>query len=217
MTIAIGEDKKLACTQDVAIHKVPLVKITADNFKDYGYIVTDFAQADVQIITWPAQGHRPIDPGTGRDGGITEGDFDIFRKDNAMYAHNHAVNGHYITGWFNDPREEYHGESLDFSAIFTREANYHPDGGQIFCSRNNEPFVLLLALPGDDITPQDFTAFYCDGSFGAHINAGIWHQPPFPVNEHVVFDDKQGRVHACVSVDFVTEFNSYIKVPLYQH
>lgn len=214
MTIAIGDDQQLACSADVTIYTAPLVTITADNFKDYGFLVNDFDRAEVQIVTWPALGHRPIDPGTGRDGGVTEGDFDIFREQNAMYAHNHAVGGHYVTGWFNDPRHHYHGEALDYTAIYTREANYHPDGGQIFYSKDRKPFVLLLALPGDDITPQDFTAFYCDGSFGAHINAGIWHQPPFPVEDQTVFRDKQSRVHACVSVDFVDEFNTYIKVPL---
>jgi ureidoglycolate lyase len=215
MTIAIGEDHKLLCDQDISIHKVPLVPLTPETFKDFGYIVNDFDKSEVEIITWPALGHRPIDPGTGRDGGITEGDFDIFRKANAMYAHNHAVDGHYVTGWFNDPREgEYDGSELDFTSIYTREANYHPDGGQIFFSRNNEPFVLLLALPGDDVKLEDFTAFYCEGSVGAHINAGIWHQPPFPINKQVTFDDKQGKVHACVSCDFVDEFGAYVKVPL---
>ena len=29
-----------------------------------------------------------------------------------------------------------------------------------------------------------------------------------------VFDDKQGRVHACVAVDFVSEFGWCLEVPL---
>ena len=51
----------------------------------------------------------------------------------------------------------------------TREANYHPDGGQVFFPVTKEPFVLLLALPGDDIKLEDFVAFYCDGSCGVQI------------------------------------------------
>lgn len=50
--------------------------------------------------------------------------------------------------------------------VVTREANYHPDGGQIVSPRDKRPFVALLALPSDDITPNKFVAFYCDGSFG---------------------------------------------------
>ncbi|PHQ78181.1 MAG: ureidoglycolate hydrolase, partial [Coxiella sp. (in: Bacteria)] len=166
-------------------------------------------------VTWPAQGHRPIDSGTGRDGGITEGDFEIYRQGDAMYAENHAVGGHYVTGWFTDPREEASQQDvLNVSTIYTREANYHPDGGQVFFSRDQQPFVLLLALPGDDITPQDFTDFYCDGALGVHINAGIWHQPPYAFNERMVFNDKQGKVHACVSFDSVKEFGVYMRVSL---
>jgi ureidoglycolate lyase/seryl-tRNA synthetase len=47
-----------------------------------------------------------------------------------------------------------------------------------------------------------------------HIDAGVWHQPVFPIADRAVFDDKQGRVHACVSVDFVAEFGGYLEVRL---
>jgi len=52
------------------------------------------------------------------------------------------------------------------------------------------------------------------GAFGIHIDPGVWHQPVFPVAPTAVFDDKQGRVHACVAVDFVSEFGCYLEVPL---
>ncbi|MEC9466099.1 MAG: ureidoglycolate lyase, partial [Myxococcota bacterium] len=94
------------------------------------------------------------------------------------------------------------------------EANYHPDGGQIFFHRDGEPFVALLAKPGDDIRPEDFVAFYFDGSFGVQIFPNVWHQPLFPRDDGMVFNNKQGRVHACVSVDFIGEFQTYLAVPL---
>jgi ureidoglycolate lyase len=37
----------------------------------------------------------------------------------------------------------------------------------------------------------------------------------FPVGERARFDDKQGRVHACISIDFVSEFGCYLEVPLH--
>ena len=40
-----------------------------------------------------------------------------------------------------------------------RMVSIHEEGGQVFYPRDLEPFVALLALPGDDITPQDFVAF----------------------------------------------------------
>ena len=51
--------------------------------------------------------------------------------------------------------------------VLVREANYHPDGG--FYPVTKKPFVLLLALPGDDIKLEDFVAFYCDGTCGVQI------------------------------------------------
>ena len=60
-------------------------------------------------------------------------------------------------------------DPLNRKFVFTREANYHPNGGQVFFPVTKEPFVLLLALPGDDIKLEDFVAFYCDGSCGVQI------------------------------------------------
>jgi len=90
----------------------------------------------------------------------------------------------------------------------------HPDGGQIFAPQGGAPFVALLAPPGDDVKPENFVAFYCNGSFGIHIDPSVWHQPVFPLQERAVFDNKQGRLHACIAVDFVSEFGCYLEVPL---
>ena len=53
--------------------------------------------------------------------------------------------------------------------VLTRELNYHPDGGQVFFPTSCDPFVMILAPPGDDIQLSDFRAFYCDGSCGLQI------------------------------------------------
>jgi ureidoglycolate lyase/seryl-tRNA synthetase len=81
-------------------------------------------------------------------------------------------------------------------------------------STQSPAFVALLAKPGDDVRPADFVAFYCDGSFGIHIDPGVWHQPMFPLSAAAAFDNKQGRVHACIAVDFISEFGCYLEVPL---
>lgn len=197
------------------IHTVPIVRATAETVKGYARIVEDFDAAEVEIVTWPAPGWRPVVHGTGNEGGITQDVFEMEWKGDVLHATNYAVGRSYITGWASDPataNEEHSTQPRTF--LYTHEANYHPDGGQVFFSRNNEPFVALLALPGDDITPDSFTAFYCDGSFGIHLNPGVWHQPVFPVNNRVTFDDKQGKVHACIACNFIEEFGCYLKVPL---
>ena len=72
-------------------------------------------------------------------GGTVEGNFSYTLDGKYMKATNEAVGGYYITGILNE------------NSILTREANYHPDGGQIFYPFKSGPFILLLALPGDDI------------------------------------------------------------------
>ena len=76
----------------------------------------------------------------------------------------------------------------------------HADGAQLVYPRFGEPFVLLLAKPGDDITPQDCTAFYFDGTFGAAIRPNVWHQPAFPVHKSITLRNKQVRIRAWVCV-----------------
>jgi ureidoglycolate lyase len=200
---------------EAGIHRVKQRVATAETLAGYGHRVTDFAAGAVTIVTWPQPGWRPIVAGTGNEGGIVEDSFEMVRRGEVQHAVNHAVGRSYVTGWFTDPATASEArEPSDTSRILTHEANYHPDGGQIFFPRHGAPFVALLARPGDDVTPDDFVAFHCDGSFGIHIDPGVWHQPVFPVGERAAFDDKQGRVHACIAVDFVSEFGCYLEVPL---
>jgi ureidoglycolate lyase len=199
----------------VRAHRVRCV--TADDYtlRGFGRTVRNFATERVSIVTWPQPGRRPIVPGTGNEGGVVEDTFVMERRGEVQHAVNRAVGRSYITGWFADPgTASEHRQPADTSRIYTHEANYHPDGGQIFSPRAGAGFVALLAQPGDDVTPDDFLAFHCDGSFGIHIDPNVWHQPVFPLGARAVFDDRQGRVHACVAIDFVGEFGCYLEVPL---
>jgi ureidoglycolate lyase len=200
---------------EVRAQPVPAITATRETLRGYGHIVSEFTGAEVTIVTWPRPGWRAVVAGTGNEGGVVEDSFVMERRGEVQHAVNLAVGRSYITGWFTDPATaSSHREPSDTSRIYTHEANYHPDGGQIFCPRDNAAFVALLARPGDDVKPEDFVAFYCDGSFGIHIDPGVWHQPVFPLAPGALFDDKQGRVHACIAVDFVTEFGCYLEVPL---
>jgi len=200
---------------EVRAHAVPRVVASAETLRGYGRIVRDFAAGTVTIVTWPQPGWRPVVPGTGNEGGVVEDCFEMVRRGEVQHAVNRAVGRSYITGWFADPATASEGRAAaDTSRIFTHEANYHPDGGQIFFPRDGAPFVALLAKPGDDVKPADFVAFQCDGSFGIHVDPGVWHQPMFPLGPSATFDDKQGRVHACIAVNFVSEFGCYLEVPL---
>ena len=200
---------------EIRAHRVPAITATAASLRGYGHVVRDFAAATVTLVTWPQPGWRPVVAGTGNEGGVVEDRFVMERRGEIQYAVNHAVGRSYVTGWFTDPASASAARApADTSRILTHEANYHPDGGQIFWPRDGAAFVALLARPGDDVRPADFVAFHCDGSFGLHIDPGVWHQPVFPLADRAEFDNRQGRVHACIAVDFPSEFGCYLEVPL---
>jgi ureidoglycolate lyase len=199
----------------VRAHPVPLLPATAASLRGYGHMTSNFPHDRVTLVTWPQPGWRPIVADTGNEGGVVEDSFVMERRGEVQYAVNLAVGRSYITGWFADPgTASATREPANTGRIYTHEANYHPDGGQIFSPREAAPFVALLAKPGDDVKPESFVAFFCNGAFGIHIDPGVWHQPVFPLWAKATFDDRQGRVHACVAVDFVSEFGCYLEVPL---
>ncbi len=57
------------------ILKVPLIYATEDSVQGYGCLVDDQAKFDIEIVTWPASGWRPVDEHTGNEGGTVEGVF----------------------------------------------------------------------------------------------------------------------------------------------
>jgi hypothetical protein len=196
-------------------HDVPLVAATPRSLEGYGRIVENFADAAIEIVRWPAQGWRPVDPDTGDQGGTTEGIFSFWWQGEVLYGRNEAVGDSYLIGWCRDPREASEtATDPDRSRVLVWHANYHPDGGQLFFPRERSPFVVPLALPGDDIGPEKFVAFYCDGGSGIYIHPGVWHEAVFPLAEAAAFDDRQGRVHARVSCNFIEEVGACLSVPL---
>lgn len=54
---------------------VPLDEATPENVAGYGQLVHVPGAFDIEIVQWPAQGWRPIDDGTGNEGGLAEGVF----------------------------------------------------------------------------------------------------------------------------------------------
>ena len=199
--------------------EIPLVNATNENLKGYGYLVDVYDQCKIEIVTWPKQGWRDIEEGTGNEGGTTEGPFEAWWEQNILYGRNSAVehkseydkDGRYLLGYSSDPdtlKKNYIKE--DPKQIYIWHVNYHPDGGQLFFPKENKQFISQLALPGDDIQLNDFKAFYFNGSQGLYIHPNIWHEGVFPTKERATFRGKQGKVHARVSIDLLEEFKSYL-------
>ena len=205
-------------TETHGIVELPLVRATPETLHGFGRLVDDYAGTEIEIVTWPAGGWRPVDPGTGNEGGVSEGLFEFWWAGEALHGRNHAVDDQYLLGWSRAPGETGSVPQPGRGRLLIWHANYHPDGGQLFFPRTAGPlavpFVAPLAPPGDDVTPEDFVAFYCDGRQGLYIHPGVWHEAVVPLAERGSFDDKQGRVHARVSVNFAEEFGVLLSVPL---
>ncbi|MBX2880729.1 MAG: ureidoglycolate lyase [Granulosicoccus sp.] len=200
---------------ELPLFEVPVIEATNQSLEGYGYLVDDPEECEIEIVTWPAQGWRPVDEGTGNEAGYVEGVFDSHWDGDILMGVNDAVSGHYVLGWSTSPRKAVaDSPSVPRTAVLLWHMNYHPDGGQLFFPKDNEPFVVPVALPGDDFAPNQVVAFWCDGSRGLYIHPNIWHEGVFPVADRQRFLDRQGRVHARVSCDIGEEFGVYLSVPL---
>ena len=192
-----------------------MIKATDKTLEGFGKLVTGAPECNIEIVQWPAPGWRPVEPGTGNEGGTTESEFACRWQGYELHTVNKAVGGVYIAGWSQEPYAIDHQIALPIrDRVFIWHANYHPDGGQLFFPIDAGAFVAPLALPNEDVAPDDFVAFWFDGTQGLYIHPDVWHEGVFPVNQQQRFFDKQGKVHARINVDFTAEFQRYLSFPL---
>jgi hypothetical protein len=193
---------------------MPVVDATPTALTDYGYLVDDPEDYRIEIVRWPAQGSRPVDADTGNQGGTTEGVFISEWRGDILYGRNDAVDGQYILAYGQAPELARTDHADAPRRMLLWHANYHPDGGQLFFPQQRQPFYVPLALPGDDVTPDRFVCFRFDGRQGLYIHPNIWHEGVFALRGTQRFFDRQGAVHARVSVDFAREFGCLVEAPI---
>jgi hypothetical protein len=194
--------------------RMPVVDATDDNLRGYGHLVADRDACRIEIVRWPAQGWRRVDEDSGDEGGTTEGLFFAEWKGDVLYGRNEAVGGHYILAYADEPARADETHTRPPARMLIWHCNYHPDGGQLFFPLDARPFLVPLALPGDDVRPEHFVCFRFDGRQGLYIHPGVWHEGVFTVAGTQRFFDSQGAVHARVSVDFPREFGCLLEAPL---
>ena len=199
---------------DLARVTMPVVDAAAATLEGYGYLVDDPAKCKIEIVRWPAQGTRAVDLDTGDQGGTTTGTFVSEWKGDVLYGRNEAVGGHYILAYGDEPARADDTHARAPKRILLWHANYHPDGGQLFFPLDRKPFLVPLALPGDDVLPGKFVCFRFDGRRGLYIHPNIWHEGVFATSGTQRFFDQQGAVHARVSVDFAREFGCLLEAPI---
>ena len=194
--------------------EIPVVEATNETLEGFGFLVDNSEEFEIEIVRWPAQGWRPVDSDSGDEGGTTEGIFVCEWKGDILYGRNEAVGGHYILGYGKDPSQAIEDHDRDPDNLLLWHANYHPDGGQLFFPQIEKPFLAPLAKPGDDVKPEDFVCFSFDGTKGLYIHPNVWHEGIFAFQGQHRFFDKQGAVHARVSIDFAREFDCLLEAPL---
>ncbi len=190
---------------------MPLIEATPAALAGFGCLIDGPDAVRVEIVRWPAQGWRPVDPDSGDEGGTTEGVFVSEWRGDVLYGSNEAVGGRYILAYAVEPAQASEAHSRTPQRLLLWHANYHPDGGQLFFPLDRRPFAVPLARPGDDVRPEDFVCFLFDGSRGLYIHPNIWHEGVFALEGRQRFLDRQGAVHARVSVDFPREFGCLLE------
>jgi hypothetical protein len=193
---------------------MPVVDATERSLVGYGRLVDDPGDCAIEIVRWPARGTRPVDADTGDQGGTTEGVFVSEWRGDILYGRNEAVDGHYILAYANAPELARTDHDEPPQRMLLWHANYHPDGGQMFFPIDRRPFYVPLALPGDDVRPERFVCFRFGGAQGLYIHPDIWHEGVFGLAGTQRFFDRQGAVHARVSVDFAREFGCLLEAAI---
>jgi hypothetical protein len=196
------------------IVEAPLVVATPETLRGYGELVGDRAKQRIEIVRWPAQGWRPVDTDCGDEAGTTEGIFECWWDGDVFRGTNGAVGGEYVLGFAKRPDDPPRASQATSDRLLLWHANYHPDGGQMFFPKRVEPYVVPMALPGDDVRPEHFVTFWFDGSQGCYMHPNVWHEGVFTCGARGRFHDRQGAVHARVSVEFPREFGCLLSVPL---
>ena len=195
--------------EGLSVVEIPVVDGHEEDISDFALIVEgDPEKFEVPIVPWPVPGERPLDPETGICAGTTEGWFSSEWLEGRLVGKNEAVAGEYVIGFAVDG-----DESLP-KAVDLWHMNYHPDGGQLFYSTEQTPFIIPVIPAGQEPEIDKAKAIYCDGTYGICLLPGVWHEGVFPINGNARFFTRQGRVHGRVSVDFGKEFDCLLRVSL---
>ena len=212
----------------LAVQDVPLVLATDQAMEGFGKVISSpdditVANGNFEIVKWPVQGFRQLDPGTGDEAGTTEGDFLVHWTGDFFHGTNlavHTTNNVYLDGLGAPPElaSENDATASKENCIYLWMSDYHPDGGQLFWPRSPIPFVVCLgpASVGDHVKPSDMRAFFVPPGKGVYFHPGTWHNGVYIAREHspATFLTRQGRVHARVSASWAGEFSCLLRVPL---
>ena len=88
------------------------------------------------------------------------------------------------------PEHAVQTHTRDPQRLLLWHCNYHPDGGQMFFPNEPGPFLAPLALPGDDVRPQDFVCLWFRSGHGLCMHPNVWHEGVFATRGSRSFYDE---------------------------
>ena len=194
---------------------MPVVDATAAALDGYGRLVDDPATCAIEIVRWPARGRRPVDPDTGDEAGTTEGTFVSEWKGDVLYGRNEAVDGHYILAYGEEPaarRSDARARPPAHPALACelssgRRAALLPARAKAVLRAARAAWRRRDARPISSASAS--TAAVASTSIPTSGTRACSRCPA----RHRFFD-KQGAVHARVSVDFAREFGCLLEAPI---
>ncbi|WP_165228952.1 ureidoglycolate hydrolase [Aquisphaera insulae] len=199
---------------DLPRHEVPLVRATPVTLARYAVLVDDPDAFPVELVPWPALGWRPVDPDTGLGGGLVSTRLDVRREGDLVLAREDEDRAEdRVIGWAARV-----GEGVP--AVLLRAASYQPDGARLIVPLDPGPYVVVLAMPGDDVAAGDFVGFLVESGRALSIAPGVWcgADAAYPAadadRDHGRFLVRRGRVRARISCDLAEEFGVVLAVPL---
>ena len=100
-------------------------------------------------------------------------------------AKSFPINGGMVERFHDLARIEVAGEGRPLLSIFrgqpyplplkVRHVERHPLGSQAFFPLGEARYVVIVAPPGDTVTPDALQAFIGNGRQGVNYRAGVWH------------------------------------------
>lgn len=95
----------------------------------------------------------------------------------------------------------------DGTPIRIRMMERHPLGSQAFVPIGGGPWLVVVAPPGDTVTPARIEAFVARGDQGVNFAPGVWHHPLIPIGAQRDFlvIDREGEEANCDVIELSFE------------
>jgi ureidoglycolate hydrolase len=153
--------------------RVPVKRLTSEDARHVGQVIRSLDEI------------RPVV----RRGRMVIERIEVIRTGDTLYFKNHAVGDE-------GPVARIVGGSAHVTHV-----NFHSDASQAFIGRRREPTVFLVAPPATRPRPEDFVAFYSDGSLGLCMFPDVWHTTPLPIAGSQEYENTQGDQYHTATTD----------------